>query len=167
MRAEIFVHNYGNWDFTKIPNSMTEKERESKKSLYQHATSFYRQIHKPNQYLQEVFWCHVFLQIPILATSAFGGKWNTGFLWDQGWGRAQRVRGVCMQSPLPEAPSSVFAWRREGKILHEIRKTPVWRKYNEEGKVFGTTYDFKYLFLINHTQLPPVLSGNKGIPISK
>lgn len=27
IRAEILVHNSGNWDFTKIPNSMTEKER--------------------------------------------------------------------------------------------------------------------------------------------
>lgn len=27
-RPEILVHNSGNWDFTKIQNSLTEKERE-------------------------------------------------------------------------------------------------------------------------------------------
>lgn len=112
MRAEIFVHNSRNWDFTKIPNNM--REREKKKSLHQHATSFFRQKHKTNQPLQKVFSWQEYFYNPFFLAMGVEGKAAT---------ERCNVRGilVCCGSSGQEgreaSTCNLHSWRLPGLTL--------------------------------------------------
>lgn len=77
-----------------------------------------------------------------------------------------RARGFHMQSPFLEAPRLTLPEQAEEEGLSlKLNKENFcpWKKWQEAEKFFGTTYDFKHLFSVNQTQLPPVQSGNKGV----
>lgn len=59
MRAEILVHDSRNWDFTKIPNNMREKE-----AFLRQVFIFPDKKHTAKQPLQKVCWWHGYFYKP-------------------------------------------------------------------------------------------------------